>query len=236
MRVHWLQHVPFEGLGTITSWAEQNNHIFTSTRFWAVETLPEPADIQMLVVMGGPMGVYDEDEYSWLRGEKHFIRAVADNGAGILGVCLGAQLLAEVFGAEVYKNKEQEIGWYPVSRSAKVPDWLVDVFPGELNVLHWHGDTFDIPAGGTGFCSSAACVNQGFVIGDRLIGLQFHLELRLEDLAVMIDNCRVELVPGPWIQNEGGIISHSTGFMERKKILAGILDYLQTKSDNRSGF
>jgi len=233
MHIHWLQHVPFEGLGTIASWAEKKGHLLTCTRFWAGDACPDPNDVRMLVVMGGPMGVYDEDEYPWLADEKQFVRAAADHGAGILGICLGAQLLAEVFGGKVYQNQHKEIGWYPVNRSGTVPDWLEDIFPGELNVLHWHGDTFDIPVSGTRFCSSKACRNQGFVIGDRLIGLQFHLEMLEEDLARLIENCRDELIPGTWVQDERTMVSTTSDLMERREILDRLMDYLQAMSENK---
>ena len=233
MHIHWLQHVPFEGLGTIASWAENNGHLLTCTRLWAGDVCPDPADVSILVVMGGPMGVYDEDEYPWLAAEKQFVRAVADNGAGILGICLGGQLLAEVCGGKVAKNQQKEIGWYPVNRSGTVPEWLVEIFPTELNVLHWHGDTFEIPVNGTRLCSSPACRNQGFVIGDRLIGLQFHLEMQAEDLARLIDNCRDELIPGTWVQDERTMVSHIGEPMKRREILDRIMDYLQTMSENK---
>ncbi len=227
MHIHWLQHVPFEGLGSIAAWAEERGHLLTSTRFWAGDRLPYPDDVQLLVIMGGPMGVYDEADYPWLRDEKAFIRAVADTGAAILGVCLGAQLLAEVFGAKVFKNKEKEIGWYSLACADSGPAWLLTLFAGETEVLHWHGDTFDIPAGGTRFCSSAACVNQGFIIGDRIIGLQFHLEMSRQDLAGLIENCRHELIEGRWIQGEGDLLGGTGDASKRKKILAGLLDHLQ---------
>ena len=190
MNIHWLQHVRFEGLGSIRNWAEKRGHNLIATRLWAGDTFPDPEDVRMLIIMGGPMGVYDDKSFPWLAGEREFLRSLLKTDCALLGICLGAQLLAAVLGARVYRNREKEIGWFPVTPAADVPPPFDPVFPGEMTVFHWHGDTFDIPSGGTCLASSAGCRNQAFIVGDRILGLQYHLEMTPSGLSAIIDNCR----------------------------------------------
>src|SRR2546428_2396131 len=114
MNIHYFQHVPFEGLGCIEDWANRKSHVLSSTRFFEKHTLSDLKTIDWLIVMGGPMGVYDESEYLWLKEEKEFIKKAIDANKVVIGICLGSQLIAEVLGAKVYKNKFTEIGWFPV--------------------------------------------------------------------------------------------------------------------------
>jgi len=122
MNLHYLQHVSFEGLGTIQSWADRNAHSVSVTRFYENEHLPSPECVDMLVIMGGPMGIYDYTEYPWLHEEKEFIRQAIAAGKPVLGVCLGAQLIADVCGARVFPGKQKEIGWFPLKRSDELHD------------------------------------------------------------------------------------------------------------------
>ena len=218
MHIHWLQHVPFEGLGTIQHWSEQNGHYLSCTRFWAEDRLPEPDSLDLLIIMGGPMGVHDEPHYPWLAREKEFIRRTIDQKKTILGICLGAQLLASACGAAVYPNQEKEIGWFPITRAPSVSGWVSEVFPAESMMFHWHGDTFDIPESGDLICSSEACRNQGFVVEDRLIGLQFHPEMTNQGISALIDNCGNELSVANWIQPERKL-REGTRFMQPANLI-----------------
>lgn len=114
MRVHVVQHVAFEGVGSIGPWLERCGYQVTYTRFFAGDALPHPKDVDLLVVLGGPMSVHDEKLFPWLVGEKAFIRECMEQGKPVLGVCLGAQLMAAAMGAKVYPNQVKEIGWWPV--------------------------------------------------------------------------------------------------------------------------
>ena len=156
MHIHWLQHVPFEGLGIIDTWAAGYGHTLSSTRFWQGGGLPAPDSMDMLVVMGGPMGVNDEADYPWLEEEKTFIRQAVEQERVILGICLGAQLLASVSGASVYPHHEKEIGWFPVTLDSSAPGWVKNIFPPVFTAFHWHGDAFDIPETAELIGSSAA--------------------------------------------------------------------------------
>ena len=118
MKAHYLQHVPFEGLGSIETWLQSIRAAVSVTKFFEDPTLPDPDNLDLLVVMGGPMSVNDEQKFPWLAAEKEFIRKAIEKDKAVIGICLGAQLIAGAMGAAVYPNKEKEIGWFPCHRHA----------------------------------------------------------------------------------------------------------------------
>lgn len=227
LRIHYFQHVSFEGLGSIAEWATSNGHELTSTQFFINPRLPEPADIDWLIVMGGPMGVDDETEYEWLPGEKQFIKKAIDEGKTVLGICLGAQLIAEVLGAKVYSNQYKEIGWYPIEFNENaLKDKLLRGFEPELTVFHWHGDTFDIPQDAIWLACSKVCKNQAFLYNEKVLGLQFHFEMTDSSLKNMIENGKDELKTGPFIQSVDMILNNMDLVEDNKRALFTILDRL----------
>lgn len=142
MKAHVLQHVPFEGIGSIASWLSARNATIGFTRFFESPSLPETNKLDLLIIMGGPMGVDDEPTYSWLTSEKRFIREVIDRGVPTVGVCLGAQLIANSLGARVYASREKEIGCFDIeSLTGDESDFR---FPRKATTFHWHGETFDL--------------------------------------------------------------------------------------------
>ncbi len=228
MRIHYLQHVPFEGLGTIEAWALANNHTLTATRLYSNEQLPSLDRFDLLVVLGGPMSVHDEAEHVWLKAEKWFIRQVIAANKPILGICLGAQLLAESLGGKVIRNQKKEIGWFPVTLS----DVFADVEPGRslprhAEAFHWHGETFTLPKGAMRIGSSIACENQGFIYGGNIIALQFHLEMTQLGAEELIQHCGDELVTGEYIQKEDEMLNETQRFNRANKMMTTLLDYLQ---------
>jgi len=188
--------------------------------------LPGPDQFDMLVVMGGPMNVYEEEAHPWLRAEKTLIREAIDRGSLVLGVCLGAQIIAAVLGAQVTRNTEPEIGWFPVDltdEATKIP--VFARFPRHFSVLHWHGDTFGIPEDSVHIAKSAACVNQAFAFdGGRVIGLQFHLEETRGSLGALVAEGRAELRPSPWVSSEGELLSQAAPFAACRDLLFNLLD------------
>lgn len=193
LSVQVFQHVPFEGLGSMEPWFAGRGHRLAHVRLFAGE-IPAGPDADWIIVMGGPMGVHDEAEFPWLKAEKAALRAGLDRGAAVLGICLGAQLMAHVLGAEVKPNASKEIGWFPVGLSeAAKTTWLGRVFPERFTPFHWHGDTFGIPAGAVPLGSSSACANQGFLWGERALGLQFHPEVTAASQAALMRECGSEL-------------------------------------------
>jgi GMP synthase (glutamine-hydrolysing) len=201
MQIHYLQHVPFEGPGTIREWATDRGHDLTGTHLYDSESLPDLDTFDWLIVMGGPMGVHDIDEYPWLAAEKELIRVAVDADKVVVGICLGAQLVAEALGGRVYEADTPEIGWFPVEATAEAATSPLFADFGETyEVFHWHGDTFDLPEGATRMARTDACANQAFVYGDRVVGLQFHLESSMTTVDEIIDHSG-DLPHGPFVQN-----------------------------------
>lgn len=232
MRAHYLQHVPFEGLGSIETWLTATGYEISRTRLFVSEDFPDCDSLDLLVVMGGPMSINDEDKYPWLVREKAFIKAVIESGTPVLGICLGAQLIASAMGASVFRNTDTEIGWFPVQGIPSDDDSRF-TFPASTVVFHWHGDTFDLPAGATLLASSTACKNQAFQIGSSVIGLQFHLETTPESARDIVANCRDELIPSQYVQTEQEILSAMPEQYDSiNQIMNRVLAFLQ-QSTNR---
>ncbi|MDN5850272.1 MAG: type 1 glutamine amidotransferase [Nitrococcus sp.] len=180
--------------------------MITDTRFFESTRLPDLNDIDFLVVMGGPMSVNDEDEFPWLAQEKQFIRSAVEAGKPALGICLGAQLIASAMGARVYPNHCKEIGWFPV-HAVPIDNPACFRFPAVIEAFHWHGETFDLPAGSIRLAQSDACKNQAFQLGKRVIGLQFHLETTPESARELVEHCRAELSSAQYVQSETAILT-----------------------------
>lgn len=226
MKIHYLQHVPFEGLGCIQHWITKNNHQLTATKFYESAMLPNLNDVDFLIIMGGPMGVYDEDKYKWLAAEKEFIRQTISAGKNVLGICLGAQLIAEVLGAKVYPNKYKEIGWFSVNIEESLSIYSTNLTP-QLTVFHWHGDTFDLPKGATLHSSSLVCKNQLFTFNDNVMGIQFHLEATAESIKLFVENGKEELIAaGDYVQSELQILGNTKYIAPSNQIMFDILDKL----------
>ena len=225
MCVHVLQHVPFEGLGSIDPWLKNNNATLTVTRLFESSTLPKDSEVDMIIALGGPMSVNDEAMYPWLTHEKRFLARAIQAGKAVLGICLGAQLIASALGARVYANQEKEIGWFPIISSGYTGSAFQ--FPQSTDVFHWHGETFDLPTGAVHLARSEACAHQAFQIGERVIGLQFHLETTPQSLRAIVDNCRNELTAGRFVQNEPTLRAISDEkFIKINTLMDELLEYL----------
>lgn len=234
MRLHYLQHVPFEGPGTIRDWADDRGHDLTGTALYDGEAPPDLDDFDWLIVMGGPMSVHDTDEYPWLAAEKDVIRAAVNAEKIVVGICLGAQLVAEALGGSVYEADTSEIGWFPVDATSEAGESQLFADLGETyEVFHWHGDTFNLPEGATRMAWTDACANQVFVYGDRVVGLQFHVESSAETVDAIITNSE-ELPSGPYVQKPETMRAavEKTGPLERR--LRTLFDALESTLTNPS--
>ncbi|MDB6060976.1 MAG: glutamine amidotransferase class-I [Verrucomicrobiaceae bacterium] len=230
MRVSVLQHVAFEGIGSMESWFSARDADIHYTRFFEATALPDLNTIDLVIAMGGPMSVNDEAQYPWLIEEKAFIREAIQRGVAVIGICLGAQLIASALGAKVYANREKEIGWFPIE--AVVSAATNFQFPAIQNFFHWHGETFDLPAGATRIAKSAGCDNQTFQIGSNVIGLQFHPEATPAIADLILQHCRSGLVDARYIQPEHLIRSEPQGsYLAINNLMEDILAYVTaTKS------
>lgn len=250
MHAHYLQHVAFEGLGTIEAWLQKNAFSISRTRFFAPynEPLPESEAIDaidFLIVMGGPMSVNDEHIYAWLQTEKQFIKKVIKKGKAVLGICLGAQLIASAMGARVFANNYKEIGWFPIfstdthneenENSAKVFH-----FPAQAQVFHWHGEAFELPENlynkpldkkAVRLAASEGCPNQAFQLSEKIIGLQFHLEVTAASVQEFVKNSRTDITGGKFVATPQEILANTKDmqkkFIDANKLMEDVLLYLQ---------
>ena len=173
-----LKHIGSEGPGTLQDYLVEKKISFKTIELWKNEKFPENMDgVSGVVVMGGPMNVYEEDKFPFLKDEDEFIKKIIEKNIPYLGICLGAQLLAKAAGAKVYKASHEEIGWYKAFLTIDgSTDALFNHIPEEIDVFHWHGDTFDIPLGGVLLERGDIVRNQAFRVKKSAYGLQFHIE------------------------------------------------------------
>lgn len=225
MHIHYLQHEPFEDLAAIFSWTNKPGNKISCTKLYEEHRLPSLDDIDLLIIMGGAMGVYEEEKHTWLKEEKQFIRKSIDAGKKVVGICLGAQLIAAALGSKVYRNKEKEIGWFEIefTPDAKQNKYF-HTFPSSLTVFHWHGDTFDLPEGAVHIAKSKACRNQAFTFGGNVVALQFHIEATEKSIKELAYNCREEMIDAPYIQKEEEVMKNVYLTKEMNKLMFDILD------------
>ena len=226
MNVHYFQHVPFEGLGSIEPWLKAKSAHVSATKFYKDASLPTVHEIDWLIVMGGPMSVNDGQQYPWLQSEKEFIAEAIKNRKIVLGICLGAQLIASALGAKVYTSRNREIGWFPVERlEHEKSAGLKNILSSHMDVFHWHGETFDLPSQAIPLARSVGCDNQAFCIGERVLGLQFHLEVTLSTVKSLIENCKNDLIPGQYVQTATEMLSVLSRFQQINSLMDSLLDY-----------
>ena len=230
MRAHYFQHVPFEGLGSIEPWLKSAGYEITGTRFFEPWKFPNINKIDLLVVMGGPMSANDEKTFEWLRVEKQFIHDIIKLEKAVLGICLGAQLIASAMGARIYQNPTKEIGWFPIRSVTSNADSTFE-FPESVEVFHWHDETFNLPPKAIHTAESDGCEIQAFQIGRSVIGLQFHLETTPESARELVANCRNELIPSKYVQREKDILSKSLeSYMAINQLMGDVLSYVLPKN------
>jgi GMP synthase-like glutamine amidotransferase len=225
MHIHYFQHNHFEDLGYIGDWAKNNNIPTSVTRFDLNPELPSLEDFDWLVIMGGKMGVHDSDQYPWIPAEIGFIKEAIHAGKIVIGICLGSQMIASALGARVYKNSEPEIGFWPLKFSPEAKqDNVFRHFPSELNVMHFHFDTFDLPAGAVAMAESPVTPVQAFRYGINVFALQFHSELTESNVQVFIRELTPEIVPGSLVQNPSEMLQKINYCRYNNVIFSEVLD------------
>jgi GMP synthase-like glutamine amidotransferase len=182
-------------------------------------------EIDLAIIMGGPMSALDEEMYSYLTEEKAYIRDLINNKTPILGICLGAQLIAEALGSKIYNNQDKEIGWFPIKFTDSADRGFE--LPETLTVFHWHGETFDLPEGAMHIAESEGCKNQAFQIDSNVIALQFHLEMTPQSVDEMIQNGSADLGTGKYIQSADEIRDLTVNnYRAANQIICNALTYL----------
>ncbi|HEY4060309.1 MAG TPA: type 1 glutamine amidotransferase [Puia sp.] len=208
MRFHCLQHVPFETAGILGDRILEKGHSLTYTPFYRGNVLPPATAFDGLVIMGGTMSVHDEAEFPWLRAEKELIATAIRQKKKVLGICMGAQLIAEVSGGRVYSSPHKEIGFAPVRWTAAAGQRFPGLKAADARpVFHWHGETFDLPPGAVLLASTPACKNQAFLLGDHVLAVQFHPEVTAGIVRDMVFHEGHELITAPYIQSAGEMFS-----------------------------
>ena len=225
MKFTIFQHVPYESPGYILDWIIENGHSIEEVSLYDHPKFPAVKSTENLIVMGGPMNIYDDDEFSWLPDERDFIKQVIQRGTRVLGICLGAQFITDAMGAEVFRNKYTEVGWFGVEViEDNLPDQFKGIFPKRFKTMHWHGDTFNLPEGMHAFISSEATENQGFVT-EQVAAFQFHMEMTPEGLISLIEHNQTLFEEDfLFVQKPGEMLHMDEVHESNRKILFRFLD------------
>jgi GMP synthase-like glutamine amidotransferase len=230
MKIAALFHVSFEKLGLIEDWILEKGYSLTEYHLYNNPRLPHIHEFDMLIVMGGPMSVNDENRFPWLVSEKELIRGCRVSEKPVLGVCLGAQLIASAMGSRVYPGMHTEIGWFPVEfNQGEEARKLFPALPVKTTVFHWHGDTFDLPTDAILLGSSEITTVQAYIAYEKLLALQFHLEMKPENISLMINHADEEPVSSPYIQEVSELSAGLTNLSENKALLEIFLNYLESQ-------
>jgi GMP synthase-like glutamine amidotransferase len=227
MRLHLLHHDPVDFSRTnISRWAEKKGYSLAHTYLCNNEALPAMEDFDWLIIMGGSQHAWEEDVHPWLPAEKKFIARVLEGNKIMLGLCFGAQLLAETLGAEVFVNSYNEIGWYEVTLTPEgQQSYLFQNVPEQFTTFHWHADHFSLPHGCTRLAYSEATENQAYISQKRPIaGIQFHPEYPLETVKYFLREFGDEMLMGPYVAGKQKILSQTDQTPETYALMAAILD------------
>ncbi|HEY0257266.1 MAG TPA: type 1 glutamine amidotransferase [Candidatus Methylacidiphilales bacterium] len=223
MNIAVLQHAAFEGPGEIAAWAEHHGHSVRVHHLYRGDALPPADAFDLLVVMGGEMNIYQYRDWPWLKAESAFIKSTLAQGKRGLGICLGAQLIADALGAQVVQNPMIELGWLPITWTNEARSAFPDV-PANSTVLHWHGDTFGLPPGAIRLAASEGCAEQGFLIPNQCLGLQFHIEVDSTLVQEYVKG-QGEWPTGPHAQTPEAILAKAASYCDQnRKLLHGMLD------------
>lgn len=216
LSILFIKHIDIEGPGTLSDFLDSKAVPYEIIDVSNGDALPStPEEYKAIVILGGPMNVYEEDKYPFLKSEDELIKAALSKGVPMLGLCLGAQLIAKAAGARIGRSLEKEIGWFKVDLTEKgLKDPLFNGFGSDLDVFQWHGDTFEIPDNGVHLASSEICLNQAFRYNSNVYGLQFHLEVTRDMIQEWLDAYSDEVSSMGDKVNKEEIVKRSEAFSE----------------------
>lgn len=233
MRIHYIMHAAFEKLGAIENWVKDKNYYLSGTHTYLGEQLPSANEFDFLIVMGGPQSPRKLEEWPYLKNEILLIKDAIRENKSVLGFCLGAQLIAESLGANTLVSPHREIGVFPIELLSEAKqDPLFSLFPTTFPVMHWHNDMPGIPNGARLLAKSKGCPQQAFGFGDRVYGLQFHLEMTPANINEMVFHCEHELTDGSYVEAKQQLLAHELTEINQKLFL--ILDYLSETAITQS--
>lgn len=230
MKVTVLQHVPFEGPGAIEAWAKGKGASVDVIHLYKGDRLPLIEKVDLVAVMGGPMSVHDDRQYKWMKKEKYWLSSIMGLNVPVLGICLGAQLIAECLGGKVVTGPEKEIGWFPVKNEVFGQADVAFEWPESFVPLHWHGEQVIPPVTARILAASPACPVQAFCWRRNALGLQFHLESTPETVAALVKNAAGDITGGTYQQSGPEINAQAAENCEIvNPLLFRALDYLYTQ-------
>jgi GMP synthase-like glutamine amidotransferase len=215
MRLLFLQHDPLDGPGALMEWAESRGHSIAFCLICQDVPLPPLESFDLMVSLGGPMGAYEESKHPWLRTEKEYLRQATRAGKKILGLCLGCQLLADALGGKAFRHTCKEFGWQPIEILPQGAEWFGT--SGLFMAFQWHGDTYSLPPGAIQLATNGACEQQAFLIGNQILGLQFHLEWTEQMARDALAEPGVAPPKSPFVQSPEEILSDLTLFESGKR-------------------
>ncbi|KRM14320.1 hypothetical protein FD31_GL002012 [Companilactobacillus nantensis DSM 16982] len=222
MRINVLQHTPNEGPGMIQDWSDKNGYEMFIYHPYQFGYLPTADETDMLVILGGPMS--PNDDLPWIKQERELIQELLNQDKPIFGVCYGAQQIVKTMGYQVTKSPAKEVGFAPVYRR----DVKFLNIPEELNVLHWHEEMFEVPEQAQLLFSSDKVENQGFILNHRVVGLQFHLEPKEDNVREIVVN-DFPYIKGSVLNQTSEEILQTKISDDNKQTLYKLLDYIIEK-------
>lgn len=232
MKICALLHVSFELPAQIAIWAHKRGHTMQTVALYDDMPIPDTHQYDMLLIMGGPMSLHDQDLYPWLIAEKNAIKAAIAGKKQVLGICLGAQLIADALGARITNLPSPEIGWFPITLSDTAASYpiLRQIHPQTM-MFHWHAQQYDLPKNAVALFSSNACANQGFLYEHHVLALQCRPEVTQHMLNTMIAHGAHELVESRNVQSASHIKENAHHIPKTTAFLYQLLDnWLQLQS------
>ena len=236
LRLHIIQHEPFEGPGLIMEWAVIRGHSVKITKVYSGDALPEVHVFDWLVLMGGSMSVHDVALYPWLQPEKELVKSAITAGKIVTGICLGSQLIADVLGGKVYRHAWREIGWFPIhlTEAGKNSDWFSEGWDNQL-FFHWHGETFDLPPSAIHLAFSEGCKHQAFSVGNGVFGWQFHPEATLQTVHQMLQSGSEDLMADRFVMTDEQIRAVTVkNLIETRRLYFDLLYRIEVKNATKA--